>query len=163
MVSWGGTDPTGYVRAFSSDGCSPGPAQAAGPSWWNLLARPVGDEPVLLSPLAGGGAVMVRLGPVSAESSTRLVHVLQLAPDATVVSETIVDGSVLPAASHAAPAVLGLADGGYVVAWIESGEVHARRFAAETSARRRQRRASTWSRRRPKGLSPWWRWRTAAS
>ncbi len=68
----------------------------------------------------------------SITSSTPYVHVLQLAPDATPLgAERIVDGSTAPANGHAAGAVAGLADGGYVVAWIEVGEVHARRFAAD--------------------------------
>lgn len=130
MVHWGGTGTTGHVRAFSSADVALAPAQAAGPSWWGMALQAAVTEPVILTPLAGGGAAMVWLGPVSADSATRFVHVLQLAPDGTVVSQSIADGSVLPGTAHEAPAVFALADGGYVVAWIESGEVHARRFTA---------------------------------
>jgi hypothetical protein len=93
-----------------------------------------GGAPTFISPLAGVGAVMVWVrfeSSTSSTSSTPYVHVLQLAPDATPLGAArIVDGSTAPANGHAAGAVAGLADGGYAVAWIEVGEVHARRFAA---------------------------------
>jgi len=132
MVTWGGAEgDTGFVRAYSSTDTPLGPAQPAGPSWSDFFGVG-GGEPTFISPLAGGGAVMVWVRFESFTSSTPYVRVLQLAPDATPLGAArIVDGSTAPANGHAAGAVAGLADGGYVVAWIEVGEVHARRFAAD--------------------------------
>jgi hypothetical protein len=130
MVTWGSAGPAGHVRAYSSADAPLGPAQPAGPGWSDFFVG--GGEPAFISPLAGGGAVMVWVRFESSPSSTPYVHVLQLAPDATPLANArIVDGSTAPANGHSAAAVTGLADGGYVVAWIEAGEVHARRFAAD--------------------------------
>jgi hypothetical protein len=132
MVTWGGAEgTTGFVRAYSSTDAPLGSAQPAGPSWSDFFGVG-GGEPTFISPLAGGGAVMVWVRFESFTSPTPYVHVLQLAPDASPLGAArIVDGSTAPANGHAAAAVAGLADGGYVVAWIEVGEVHARRFAAD--------------------------------
>ena len=59
LVSWGGTGPTGHVRAFSATDIPLGPALAAGPSWSDMMTRPFSAGPVILTPLAGGGAVVV--------------------------------------------------------------------------------------------------------
>jgi hypothetical protein len=131
MVTWGSGGATGFARAYSSSDVPLAPAQPAGPSWSDFLTRPFGTEPTILAPLANGGAVIVWLAPESFLTSTRYVHVLQLGPDATPSGTAIiVDGSTVPATPHIAPAAAALPDGGFVVAWIEAGEVHARRFSA---------------------------------
>lgn len=128
MVTWGIEGGEGYARAYSSSDVPLGPARHTGSSY-----LPFGNHhPACLSALPGGGAVMAWLRSESGASSTGYVHLVQLAPDATRLGPPgTVDGSTAPSPGHgSAPAVAGLADGGYVVAWVESGEVHARRFAA---------------------------------
>lgn len=123
LITW-----EGGARAFAANDVPLGPAQALGPTW---PAYPVhGGTPASLAPLAAGGAVVV-WGQVS--GSTFYTRALLLAPDASALAPpTIVDDSQpgLGDPGHLAPVVTGLADGGYVVVWIEAGEVHARRFAA---------------------------------
>lgn len=132
VVNWGSGGDTGFVRAYSAADVPLGPAQPAGPGWAGF--GPGGDEPTLGTALAGGGAVLAWIRFESFTSSTPYMHILQIAPDATPLGAArIVDGSTAPAMGHSAAAAAGLADGGYVVAWIELGEVHARRFAADGS------------------------------
>jgi len=125
LVTWGTFGATeGGARAYGPGDVPLGPAQAAGPSWSDFPVN--GGEPPVIAPLTGGGAVMVWL-----RDTFPYVQVQQLAPNAApLASPSVVDGSTPVAPEHAAAAVAGLADGGYAVAWIEAGEVHARRFAA---------------------------------
>jgi hypothetical protein len=125
LVTWGTFGgPSGGARAYGADDVPLGPAQPAGPSWFDFPVN--GGEAPLLAALAGGGAVMVWLR----ESAPR-VRVQHLAPDATsVFAGAVVDDAGAAAAVHGSPAVGALPDRGYVVAWTETGEVHARRFAA---------------------------------
>jgi hypothetical protein len=129
LVTWGTFGvPEGSARAYGPDGAPLGPAQAAGPSWSDFPVN--GGEPPMVAPLAGGGAVMVWL-----RDTLPYVRVQQLAPNAApLASPSSVDDSTPVAPEHNGPAVAGLPDGGYVVAWIEAGEVHARRFAADGAA-----------------------------
>ena len=132
IVNWGGGGDTGFVRAYSAADVPLGPAQPAGPGWAGF--GPGGDQPTFGTALAGGGAVMAWVRFESFTSPTPYVHILPLTPDATPLGAArIADGSTAPAMGHSAAAAAGLADGGYVVAWIELGEVHARRFAADGS------------------------------
>lgn len=126
LVTWGtrGFAPDGGARAFGPDDAALGPVQPVGPSWADYPING-GDAPVL-APLAGGGAVMVWR-----RDSFPYVLVQQLAPDASpLAGAKTVDDSTSASPTHQSPAVAGLPDGGYVVAWIEAGDVHARRFAA---------------------------------
>lgn len=128
LVTWGTFGaPDGDARTFGPHDAPLGPAQPAGPSWSDYPVN--GGEPPVIAPLAGGGAVMVWL-----RDTLPYVRVQQLAPDAAPAgSARTVDDSTSPAPTHKAPAVAGLPDGGYVVAWVEAGEVHARRFAASAA------------------------------
>lgn len=125
LVTWGTVRvPDGGARAYGPDDAPLGPAQPAGPAWSDYPVN--GGAAPAIAPLAGGGAVIVWL-----RDTFPYVRVQQLAPDGTPLgSARIVDDSTSLAPTHNAPAVAGLPDGGYVVAWIEAGEVHARRFAA---------------------------------
>lgn len=128
LVTWGtyGTPEVpasaGGARAYSSTDVPLGPEQTAGASW----AFPADTGPGVAAPLAGGGAVLVwQFGVATA-------FMQQLAPDGTpLTSPRSVDDSIPGAGGHSAPSAAGLPDGGYVVAWVEAGEVHARRFAAD--------------------------------
>jgi hypothetical protein len=112
----------GGARAYSSTDVPLGPEQTAGASW----AFPEDTGPGVAAPLAGGSAVLVWQFRIST------AFVQQLAPDGTpLTSQRSVDDSIPGAGAHSAPSAAGLPDGGYVVAWIEAGEVHARRFAAD--------------------------------
>jgi hypothetical protein len=112
----------GGARAYSSTDVPLGPEQTAGASW----AFPEDTGPGVAAPLAGGSAVLVWQFRIS------MAFVQQLAPDGTpLTSQRSVDDSIPGAGAHSAPSAAGLPDGGYVVAWIEAGEVHARRFAAD--------------------------------
>lgn len=128
LVTWGtyGTPEVpaagGGARAYSSTDVPLGPEQTAGASW----AFPEDTGPGVAAPLAGGGAVFVWQFRIST------AFVQQLAPDGTpLTSPRSVDDSIPGAGAHSAPSAAGLPDGGYVVAWIEAGEVHARRFGAD--------------------------------
>lgn len=127
LVTWGVfTGPDGRARAYSSNDVPLGPAQPAGSNWTGgHITLP--DE---LAALAGGGAV------IAWQVAFEHLRALPLASDATPLgSPTIVD------ANAASPfniwsSVVGLADGGYVVAWFEIGTtaregLFARRFAAD--------------------------------
>lgn len=127
LVIWGtfGT-PDGAARAYRPDGAPLAPAQAAGPSWTDFPVD--GGQPAVLAPLAGGGAVIAWRRDVFP-----YVRMVVLAPDAAPLGPArVVDDSTTAAGSsgHSDPAAGSLADGGFVVAWVESGEIHARRFAA---------------------------------
>jgi hypothetical protein len=125
LVTWGTVGvPDGGARAYGPDDAPLGTAQPAGPAWSDFPVN--GGAAPVIAPLAGGGAVIVWL-----RDTFPYVRVQQLAPDGTpLASARIVDDSTSLAPTHNAPAVAGLPGGGYVVAWIETGEVHARRFAA---------------------------------
>lgn len=129
LVSWGTfRAPDGGARAYGPDGAPLGPPQPAGPSWADFPVD--GGEPPAVAALAGGGAVMVWL-----RQAFPYVRAQQLAPNAApLAGARIVDDSTPLAPAHEAAAVAGLPDGGYVVAWIEAGKVHARRFAASGTA-----------------------------
>lgn len=126
LATWGTFGaPEGGARAYGPDGAPLGPAHAAGPSWSDFPVN--GGEPPVIASLAGGGAAMVWL-----RDTFPYVRVQRLAPNAAPLADPgVVDDSTPVAPEHSAPAVAGLPDGGYVVAWIEAGEVHARRFAAD--------------------------------
>jgi hypothetical protein len=128
LVTWGtyGTPEVpasgGGARAYSSTDVPLGPEQTAGASW----AFPEDTGPGVAAPLAGGGSILVWQFRIST------AFMQQLAPDGTpLTSPRSVDDSIPGAGGHSAPSAAGLPDGGYVVAWIEAGEVHARRFAAD--------------------------------
>lgn len=136
LVTFGIGMPDGAARAFGPDDTPLGPAQPAGPGWADY---PINDgAPPAMAPLAGGGAVIAWV-----LQNFPYVRVQQLAPDATpLAGPRIVDDSIFapPSDTHSSPAVLGLPDGGYVVAWIEAGEVHARRFSANGTPAREETR-----------------------
>jgi hypothetical protein len=83
-----------------------------------------------LAALAGGGAVLVWENPLEP------LRVQQLAPDATPFAASVVKPETAPPFSLVA--ITGLPDGGYVVAWADSGtvvrNVYARRYAADGTA-----------------------------
>lgn len=130
LVIWGTFgSPDGAARAYAADDMPLGPARPAGPSWTDFPVD--GGQPAVMAPLANGGAVIAWV-----RDAFPFVRVVVLAPDATPrAGSRVVDDSsaASPGYAHASPAVAGLADGGFVVAWVEAGEIHARRFAADGS------------------------------
>jgi len=117
LVVWG----TGalFARVFASGG-GLGPEQAIAPNAVSLSGI------ASLSPLANGGAVVAW---ESGVAGTGAVFVQRLAADGSPQeSPHMVDAATAP---ESLPSVGGLADGGYVAAWLAQGHVLARRFAAD--------------------------------
>jgi hypothetical protein len=122
LVTWSDVS-EGGVRAYSSTDVPLGPVQTAGISW----GGPEDTGPGVTAPLAGGGAILVWRW-----WNLATAFMQQLAADGTpLASWRPVDGSIPGFGSHSAPSAAGLPDGGYVVAWIDAGQVHALRFAAD--------------------------------
>lgn len=120
LVAW-----DGGLRAYGPDGLPLAPAQP-GPAW-SPLAPPA---PSAIAALAGGGAVLAQL----LSSWNVYTHLTTVAPAGTLAGASRLADESSPAdpgGAHAAPALAGLADGGYVAVWVESDAIHARRFAAD--------------------------------
>jgi hypothetical protein len=130
IVTWGtGLTSTGGVRAYGADGLPLGPEQSAGPTWGMLFYQ--GDA-AATSPLAGGAVIAWVQRAATSLHPVQGIMVQRLATDGTPLgSATMIDESGLSPEAYGSTAVAGLPDGGYVVAWIGGGEVHARRFAAD--------------------------------
>jgi hypothetical protein len=128
LVTWGVfTGPDGRARTYSSSDVPLGPAQPAGSNWTGGHITPP-DE---LAALAGGGAV------IAWQVAFEHLRALPLAPDATPLgSPRNVDEIAGSPPFNIWSSVVGLSDGGYVVAWFEIGTtardgLFARRFAAD--------------------------------
>jgi hypothetical protein len=116
LVAWG-KGPL-FARVFEANG-SAGAEQAIAPAAESLFGPP------RLAALANGGAAVAWGSAVAGRFSviTRLV----LAPDGTPFGpqQLFSDGS--------SPSIAGLADGGFVIAWLTDGSAHARRFGPDAS------------------------------
>jgi hypothetical protein len=123
LVNWMDGPVTGrFGRIYTAADVPLGAGQAAGPV--RSLNR--GH----LAALADGGAVMTWLG--DAAPFPFYLHVVQFAPNGTPrVINPVTDGSSEPSIGETGYPVVGLPQGGYVLAWFAAGEVHARRFAAD--------------------------------
>ena len=116
LVAWG-KGPL-FARVFEANG-SAGAEQAIAPAAESLFGPP------RLAALGNGGAAVAWQSAVAGRFSviTRLV----LAPDGTPLGpqQLFADGS--------SPSIAGLADGGFVIAWLTQGSAHARRFGPDAS------------------------------
>ena len=116
LVAWGKGQL--FARVFEANG-SAGAEQVIAPAAESLFGPPQ------LAALRNGGAAVAWESAVAGRFSviTRLV----LAPDGTPLGpqQLFADGS--------SPSIAGLADGGFVIAWLTQGSAHALRFGPDAS------------------------------
>lgn len=120
LVSWGRFDsPSGGVRAYSADDEPVGPVRSAGSNGDG------GGPPIpVLQGLQGGGAV------IAWQALREHVLVQQVAADGAPVTDAQVVDDQTPSPLFASIAIGALPDGGSVIAWIDNGDVYARRYLA---------------------------------
>lgn len=116
----------GRVAAFGPDDRPMWQATAAPYFYWGVVSPGDWRGEASLAALPGGGVVIAwnNLGHIS---------VVQFGGNGSIVAggaSTTVDGGTGGGAWQSYPVVLALPDGGYVVGWIESNAMMARRFAA---------------------------------
>ncbi|HXD41211.1 MAG TPA: DUF4382 domain-containing protein [Ramlibacter sp.] len=120
VLAWGQRDPGGfnvYAQRFAADGTAAGTPQLAGAG---------GGELHVLATAGGGFWVAWGVAPILARA---------FGPDGKATGDAAPVGAFAllepGIAPQQAPSVAALADGSYVVAWLGSGVIQARRFAAD--------------------------------
>jgi hypothetical protein len=117
VLVWGQQDPVGfnvYARRFAADGTAAGTAQLVGAG---------GGELHVAAGAGGGFVVSGGVFPIFAKA---------FGPDGAALGPAQTAALLEPGISpQSAPSVAALADGGYVVTWLEAGVIYGRRFARD--------------------------------